>query len=446
MKPISLHIESIAAGGSGVAHHEGRAIFVPRTAPGDVVEVTVSSHAGALRGRVLRLLSPSPLRAVPSCSYLDTCGGCDLMHLQVEAQIAAYKAIVETALLRTAGLTELPPIKIHSVYPQSDGLGYRTRARFHAVTSRNHLSVGFRPKGSHDVASIPTCKVLAPALDQVLAELPMLLRGARGEGEIQVALGTSQLPVVDITWRGSLPQDVWSRLHQRVAISGETPSARAASVEKPWAGGRVWLGGATVPATFGDPRPHLLGADGKPLIIAAGAFAQPSDLAGQALAERVRDLVSPATSVPPPLSSMVELFAGSGTLSILLAPLANRFVAVESHEPSVTALRENLTSRGLKGKAVLADADTFDPGRVDVVVLDPPRTGARGAATLIAASRTPVCVYVACEPTTMARDIAILAAREFRVDALELFPIFPQTSHVETLVRLVRGPKSRERP
>lgn len=443
-RTVTLQIESIAAGGAGVAHEQGRAVFVPRTAPGDVVEAAVEPRGSTLRGRVLRVITPGPGRVDPACAHLDTCGGCDLMHLSAGAQRAAHRAIVEDALRRTAGLSELPLIVSHTVHTSAAGegsaaggtaaLAYRTRARFFARAERGgRVKVGFRAAESHDLADVDRCIVLVPALDALLRELPSVLSGSKGDGEISVALGAEGKPIADITWRGALPPSVWSQLdaHTRDGTASGDPS-------RAWAGARVWLDGAAAPATFGDPRPVVEGADGRPLVVAAGGFAQPSNEAGALLARRVADLVQKSGQA---LGSIVELFAGSGTLSILLAPLTDRFVAVESDDDSARAARQNLEARGLQAKVVRADADAFDPGRADVVVLDPPRTGARGAAERIAASPSRAVVYVACEPTTMARDVAALVAGGFTVTDVETVEIFPQTSHVETLVRLARRVK-----
>lgn len=441
-RTVTLQIESIAAGGAGVAHDEGRAVFVPRAAPGDVVEAAVEPRGGTLRGRLLRVITPGPGRVDVACAHVDACGGCDLMHLSAEAQREAHRAIVEDALRRTAGLAELPPIVSHAAHaPAAAGaaLAYRARARFFARADRaGRVQVGYRAAGSHDLAPIDRCVVLVPALDALLRELPSVLAGARGEGEASVALGASGKPVVDITWRGALPPSVWSQLDARTTPQGAGSEGASTGAGAAWAGARVWLEGAAAPATFGDPRPVVEGADGRPLVVAAGGFAQPSNEAGALLARRAADLVQKSGAH---VGSIVELFAGSGTLSILLAPLADRFVAVESQDDSARAARENLEARGLSAKVVRADAGAFDPGRADVVVLDPPRTGARSAAERIAASPARAVVYVACEPTTMARDVATLVAGGFTVTDVETVEIFPQTSHVETLVRLARRVK-----
>lgn len=399
---------------------------MPRAAPGDLVEASVEPGGVPLRGRLLRVIEPGPARVEPPCRFADACGGCDLMHLSPEAQRAAHRDIVLESLRRIAGIGALPDIVTHAAAAAAPGsaepaLAYRTRARLHARVHRGRVEVGYRAPGSHDLVPVDRCVVLVPELDALLAELPPLLEGATGTGEISVARAGHR-PVVDVAWRGTLPAAFWSRLDERVA-SGR------------WAGARAWLEGASAPASFGDPRPVIEGADGRPLVLAAGGFAQPSDAAATVLARRAAELVRRSGE---PIGALVELFAGSGTLSILLAPLAARFVAVESDEASARAARDNLEARGLRAKVIAADAASYDLARADVVVLDPPRTGAREAAQRIAASHARAVVYVACDPVTLARDLAVLVAAGFTVTDVETVELFPQTSHVETLVRLTR--------
>ncbi|MBK8253987.1 MAG: class I SAM-dependent RNA methyltransferase [Polyangiaceae bacterium] len=464
----TLRIESIAKGGDGVAHLNGRAVLIPHTAPDDIVEATVEQHGSVRRGRVLRIVQPSPDRVIAPCPLVGTCGGCDLMHLAVAAQERTHRAIAEDALRRVGGIAEHPPVITHAPRAASDAaLEYRTRARLFARVDRGRITIGFRAEGTHDLVCVDRCAVLVSPLNSLLTELPSVLEGAAGSGEISIALGATApdgaksvhtnphepdastavressvrtaenvhneagtlasssvriAPVVHIAWRGSFPVSVWARINKHIQ-------------NRTWAGAGVLLDGATEPATFGDPRPVVPGADGRPLRIAAGGFAQASDAAAVVLARRVADLVRNGSNSVP---SIVELFAGSGTLSIVLAPLTTKFTSVESHAESVRTARENFELRGLSGKLVCADADNYDIGRAEVVVLDPPREGARGAAQRIAKSRARSVVYIACDPVTMARDIAVLCAEAFRISHVETVELFPHTSHVETLVRLVR--------
>jgi 23S rRNA (uracil1939-C5)-methyltransferase len=420
-----IRIESVAAGGAGVGRlASGAVVFVPHSAPGELVEAAVSTASKPAQGRLLRVIEPSPERVAPPCPHLEACGGCDFMHLSARAQEAAHAGVVHAALAHALPGASLPEITIHG---PTAALGYRTRARLFARADRRGVHVGYRAAGSHEVVPIEACLVLDRALAPLPADLRAVLAGARGEGDAAMARGRDGLPVVSLEWRGELPATTWAALDARVTRGS-------------WAGARVILHGSSHPASFGDPRPVLAGADGAPLVIAAGGFAQPSDEGAARLARRVDELSRIDPPGAPRPRHVVELFAGSGTLSVLLSRDAASFTAVEVDPAAVAAARDNLGARGLPGRVIEADADAFAlPANASVVVLDPPRAGAPGAARAIAAAGARVVVYVACDPSTLARDLAVLTRGRLAITHVETFELFPQTSHVEVVVRLARG-------
>lgn len=351
------------------------------------------------------------------------------MHLTIGAQEAAHAEIVRSAVAHAIG-REPPPVRVH---PAPEPLEYRTRARLYGRSERGRVRIGYRAAGSHALAVVEACPVLAKALASVLRELPEVLSGSTGDGDVQVGLGASGRLVVDVVWRGDLGKNAWAAIDQKIAAGL-------------WAGARVCLSGVKTPAVFGDPRPVVEGADGAPLVVAVGSFAQSSDRGAALLARRVvflgrsdADLDRDADDSTISLGSVVELFAGSGTLSVLLARQSSGFVGVEADEESTRAAQQNFAARGLVGKFVATDADTFViPAKTSVVVLDPPRSGAPGATSAIVASRVDRVVYVACDPATLARDLGVLVRAGFALTHLETVELFPQTSHVETIARLVR--------
>jgi 23S rRNA (uracil1939-C5)-methyltransferase len=420
-----LRIEGLAAGGAGVARRaSGEVVLVQRAAPGDVVEVEIDARAKPATGRVLRVVEPGPARITPPCPHVEACGGCDFMHLAEEAQAEGHAGIVRAAIAHAVGGAALPAIRVHRV---GATLAYRTRARLFLRAERGRVRVGYRAPGSHEVAPIDACMVLDPAIAPLVGDLARVLAGAAGEGDAQIGRGREGRPVASIAWRGELPAGAWAALDERVARGA-------------WAGAEVTLAGAGRPAVFGDPRPVLAGADGAPLVIAAGGFAQPSDVGAAILARRVDELSRVGPGGPGRPRHVVELFAGSGTLSVLLARGAASYAAVEIDAAACAAAQENLAARGLRARVIVADAGAFAIAQTTtLVVLDPPRTGASGAAQAIAASSARVVVYVACDPPTLARDLGVMTRGRLAITDVETFELFPQTSHVETVVRLERA-------
>ncbi len=415
-------VEALAAGGAGIVRAGGRVSLVPGVAPGDRVEVELASGARAMP-RLLRVVSPGPDRVEPACEIAGTCGGCDWMHLAVAAQEVAHASIVREVLAHAVTPHALPEVRVHAA-PRP--LGYRSRVRLHAEADRRGVRLGYHAARSRQIVEPAACVVLEDGLLDVARAVARALEGARGSGEIACAFG-ARGGVADVAWAGELPAAFWARLED--AVDGGALS-----------GARVTLKGAGRPATFGDPSPAQRGADGLPLILPPGGFGQPSAEGAALLSSRVRELARAEGR------EVLELFAGSGTLTVELARDAARVATVEIDAAAVRCAQQNLAARGLDAKvrASVGDAEaTPIPKRAEIVVLDPPRTGAPGAAGRIAAARPKRVVYVSCDPPTLARDTRVLAQAGFAVVALETIELFPQTSHVETVAVFERGAAAR---
>lgn len=195
----------------------------------------------------------------------------------------------------------------------------------------------------------------------------------------------------------------------------------------------MWPPGATRAVTAGDARPTVSGPDGEPLGLGVDGFAQAHASLNAALA---------ATAVArcgAEGKSVLELHAGAGNFTVLLARAARRVVVVETHPGSVAALRDNLASRGLDAKVTVRAESAEDAVRrgvkADVVLLDPPRTGAREVCELLARNPVRRVVYVSCDAATLGRDVTLMMER-YAVTSLEAFEMFPHTPHVETVVTL----------
>lgn len=426
MRRLEVTIAELSPGGDGVAvcevDGERRAVFVPGVARGERLRVEADLSRRPARGRVLEVLAPSPDRVTPECPWYDRCGGCDWMHLSPEEQARAHAAIVASVLPAAWGTVEV------AVHPAPRTRGYRTRARVHVEAARGRIVAGMFERRSRDPVAVDACLVLDPVLDAARLRLPALLEGAKGRGDVQLALGRPGEPrsaVVDLRWSGDLPGAVFARIEQ--------------AVNDGWlAGARVYSGEVKVPATIGDPTPWIVGADGIPLRLAPGGFSQATEEGNARLAERA---VALADAIAPSVPTF-ELHAGAGNLTVLLAR-TRPITAVEIAREACDAARANLTARGLAAKVVEGDAARVAiPKETRLVVLDPPRTGAKEIAAAIAARPVPAVVYVSCDPPTLGRDLALLAGAGYTPAAVETFEMFPQTSHVETVAALL-PPKAR---
>jgi 23S rRNA (uracil1939-C5)-methyltransferase len=422
---VSAVIRELANGGDGVAvveaQGERRAVFVRHAAKGDHAFLSVSLATRPATGRILRLDRLGPARIDPLCPHTLRCGGCSWMHLSVPGQLQAHHDRIRATLPEVWKTVSL------ELHPPPESLGYRTRARLHARVFRGRPVVGLQEAKTHEPVEVDRCVVLHPELERARLTLGPLLEGARGRGEAQIALGAGGKPVLELTWKGQLASQTFARLEEGVK-------------NLRWAGARVFEGNVSRPAVYGDPTPWTTGADGAPLRLAPGGFAQASEKINRTLGDRVLALAEEALGATP--GEVVELFAGAGNLSVLLARRAHRLVAVESSEAACHALRQNLATRGLAARVAQGLAEEHEiPRGIDLAVLDPPRAGARLVMDGLLRAKPRAIAYVSCDVPTLARDLDVLAAAYDPV-GLEAFAMFAHTPHVETLAVL----RSRARP
>jgi tRNA/tmRNA/rRNA uracil-C5-methylase (TrmA/RlmC/RlmD family) len=233
--------------------------------------------------------------------------------------------------------------------------------------------------------------------------------------------------VLELNWSGRLPAACFARLE--------------AAVAEGWlAGARVTAGESRVPAKVGDATPWILAGDGAPLRLVAGGFGQASDEGNAALARRVLEVARAACGGKAD-ARVLELYAGAGNFTVLLATMPGvKLVAVESDREGCAAAQANLKARGLEARAKVVEGDAGAHAvapQTHLVVLDPPRTGARDACARIAASSAKHVVYVSCDTQTLARDLALFEPG-FTLRSADVFELFPQTSHAEAVVHLER--------
>lgn len=415
---VEGRVRDLVQSGEGVVETPRGVLLVRGALPGEQVVVEQHPKERKGRARLLKVLSASPERVEPPCPYAARCGGCALMHVEAEAQRRLRRGFLETALGR-AGLLGGVQVPLHA---GSQTLGYRGRARLAFSVRGKERLLGFRREGRGDLVDVARCAVLAPALDvalvRVRSELLPLLVGA---GELRLYQGRDGGAVVSITAGDAQAPLLYTRLSELVA-------------EGVLVGAALFAAGAPVPATFGDARVVTRDARGAALVGAVGGFSQANAEVNALLVERVRALAAPSGL------RVLELYAGHGNFSVELAPLAASYTAVEREAAAVKALTDNAAARGLHIKALAGEAAKHRQREpVDVVVLDPPRTGERGLLAALAPLKPKRIVYVSCDPATLARDLGEASQAGYRVESAEAFDMFPQTAELESVVCLVRA-------
>lgn len=415
---IDVSIESLAYGGNAVARHEGRVIFVPGSVPGEKVRVRVTTdHGSWAEAELVQVLEKGESRVDPPCPIVADCGGCPWQHVEYATQLEAKQTAVVEAFRRIGGL---PDVAVEPIVASPDTFGYRNRLSLRFDGGR----IGFYQARTNRLVPVPDCLL---AEDVVRDAIP-------GVERFLASLDTRVMRV-EIASRGQLPGvsvavQSGSRLRH-----GDTLAAHAVVEDRnsPVRGlvmhGRGWK------RAWGDPRRRFEVAPGVSVDFPGASFGQVNTRANLDL---VRMVVQRCTEKVP--ARLVELYAGAGNFSFAVAQRAGRVLAVDEDEGAIEAGREAAREAGLRNlrfaaaraEAWLAEAK----GPVDVLLVDPPRSGLGAAASPAAALGAQRVVYVSCNPSTLARDVRTFTGAGYRVRSVAPIDLFPQSFHVETVCTL----------
>jgi 23S rRNA (uracil1939-C5)-methyltransferase len=380
---LEVEVERILPGGIGLAHADGKTVFVSLAAPGDRVRVRVEREQGnVLFASIVEILTPSPVRIEPPCPYFGRCGGCDFQQLNYEAQLAAKSEMIRDCLHRIARLENVPDIV---VTPSPNDWRYRMRAMWQI--DQEEQKIGYYERGSRRVCDVVDCAVLRPELQAKLEE-------------------------VRATEWSQFPPDL---KHLNVVAGDESVSFAPAF------------------ANF-ETLPLSLNVRGEIYRYNAEGFFQ---INPSLLGPLIEFAIGDASG-----ESALDLYSGVGLFTLPLSRQFQKVTAVEANPTAVRFARRNLQDAGLDNARVVAAgvAEWFRNGSVrDVkfVLLDPPRAGAESAVIKGILNLHPRQIsYVSCDPATLARDLKKLVAGGYTINSIRGFDLFPQTHHVETVVRL----------
>lgn len=418
-RKVQLVIERLSKSGDGVASFEGRAVFVAGTFPGDRVTVTLEERGKATHGELIELHEPSPERRPPACSIAERCGGCGWMGLLDEAQLRHKREIVVSTLEHLGGI-EPSAYELLASVDSREPLGYRRRATLHPVGP----ALGFNGRRSHERVEVERC----PALTGSLAPLP---------GRLAAHLGPNTLKELEEVRLLECEGKVALSLHFKAQLRPRHREQLEALVREGVIDGAVLNPGAGRGQSelVGDP---VLEDDG--VLHRPDGFAQANAPVNRRLVQAAVELLEPAAE-----SRVLELYSGNGNFTFRLAAHAAQVVAVESFALSVSLAQKAAQRRGLTNvRFVQGDSEKIADGlvreaeRFDRLLVDPPRSGAPGIGGWAQGLLVERVVYVACDPSSLARDAKELVAHGFRPLALQLFDLFPQTHHVEAVMVFTR--------
>jgi 23S rRNA (uracil1939-C5)-methyltransferase len=384
---IDVELTDIAFNGPAIGRINGPVVFADFGIPGETVRVEIESRKkDYLNGRVVEVVDKSPHRVEPPCPYFGRCGGCQWQHIDYPHQLELKTKVVRDQFRRIAKMPEAP---VRDMLPSPSEWNYRNHARF-VVNDRGELGFNFRR--SHQFIGVDECRISDPRINAALTQLQGKCQG---------------LEHVDV----------------RTGVEGTPPliAPRVRSVAPGLETGQKTLEEMIGPRSFR---------------VSVASFFQ----GNTAVAETLVDLVRQALALEGG-ETVIDAYAGVGTFACFLAETAGNVIAIEESNSAIWDANFNLNSQNIENveieRGAVEDLLPIIEGGIDALVLDPPRTGCDRRVLNSILDRQPSRIaYVSCDPATLARDVKILVDGGYRLDWVQPLDQFPQTYHIEAVVRL----------
>src|ERR1700676_2836763 len=428
---MEVKIEKLVYGGDGLAHHEGQTVFVPLVLAGELVSIEPAERKKKfVRGRLERVVEASPERVAAPCPHFGRCGGCQYQHIPYDAQIRYKTDILRETLGRIGRVRWDGPIETHASAP----FGYRNRTQWKIRTAQEGSAapggIGYFEAGSTRLCAVDECAILSPRLAETLTRLRTLAASGKT---------LSAIDEIEAFVDAADEKILLNLSSERLTESPET-TASALRAALPWVESILIQDRRADKFELVGPGYLAYSAGGHPFRVGHLSFFQVNRFLVDALIEAV---VGEARG-----RLALDLFAGVGLFTVALAKQFDRVVGVESNLAAAADLEVNLQgSSGASPSRRHATTEAFLSHwneAPDLVVLDPPRAGVEPEALARLKKLAPSRIhFLSCDPATLGRDLAVLVGTEespgpFTIYNINLFDIFPQSYHMEVLVRLKR--------
>jgi 23S rRNA (uracil1939-C5)-methyltransferase len=429
-EPQQVTIESMSHEGRGIAHINGKTVFVFGALVGETVLIQIlKSNRNFDQANTLEVIEPSPLRITPHCEAFQVCGGCSLQHVDNDDQVN----LKQQSLLEMMAHAGLEPEQLMTPL-RADAWGYRNKARLGVkhVAKKGRVLVGFRERNTPYIADMRRCEVLLPAVGHQLELLSELV------GELDAR---AQIPQIEVAADAEQVQLVFRHLqplseHDRGRLE---EFARVQNFQVLLQPG----GPDTVEALYPpEPELYLYPDQDSDIRIGFNAldFVQVNrDINRQMVAQALKLLEL------QPQHGVLDLFCGLGNFTLPLARRCAQVTGVEVDEAMLRRARAAALDNHIENTEYFCadlsrpDLDASWMGRqYDRILLDPPRSGALEMVQTIGRFDAARIVYVSCQPSSLVRDAAIICAQGYRMSKLGVMDMFPQTAHVEAMALFER--------
>jgi len=481
---VEVNVESLANGGDGVAKVDSIPIFIERAAQGDRLAIHLFDvRKDFARGAIEEIVKPAAERVKAPCFHYERCGGCQWQHIDYKQQLKHKQQLVVDALHHIGGIAVIDSEQlVQTIIACDDPFHYRNKVQFPVKYKDNQVLAGYYERGSHDLVNIESCPIQPSILDELLKTTKMLFKKYRisiydegrhrgmvrhlnfrisfSAGKILVTIVVNHAPVNIKEFNNIDYLNAFTVLAQELEYLH--PEVESVVVNFNQEKGNRILGDHTITLTGGGfieerlatsntSLPQIL-QKGLTFRLSSKSFFQVNSLQAVKLLEVIA-LSAQESLQNIDKAKIVDAYAGVGTMAMWLSALAGEVVAIEEVGDAIADGEENAALNGLQnvrfveGRVEQSLADVINDGKVDLLVLDPPRKGIDPAILQVIHARGPEnIIYVSCNPATLARDLKILAQKGengasagYTIKRVQPVDLFPQTYHVESVAILERN-------
>ena len=427
-EPVEARIETLSDEGRGIAHVDGRAVFIDQALAGERVRFKYTRLTSKIaEGRAVEILEAAASRVEPRCSAYERCGGCSLQHMHTQAQISLKQ---DTLLKHLRHIGEVSPENILEPIT-GDVWGYRGKARLGVryVVKKDKVLVGFRERGSSFITETERCEILHPAVGAIIPELAHALSRLelkRQIPQIEVAVGDNQTVLV-FRHLDEMPvhdREVLTGLARKHGLTIMLQAGSPDELEPLW-------------PDQCEPLFYMLDDFGVRIEFQPVDFTQVNNVINRKMIGKAIELLELGNS-----DAVLDLFSGLGNFTLPMATQCADVTGVEGSLAMVKKARRNADLNGINN-ASFHYADLYSDEvrdtqwakqRYNKILLDPPRSGAHGVLGYIKKMDAERIVYVSCHPATLARDSGVLVNQlGYRLTHAGVMDMFPHTAHVESM-------------
>ncbi|MEM7008091.1 MAG: 23S rRNA (uracil(1939)-C(5))-methyltransferase RlmD [Thermodesulfobacteriota bacterium] len=418
---MQIEIQGIAFGGAGLAKKDGKVFFVRGGLPNDVVEINVIKDKGSYAEAVIsEIITPSPDRIEPKCEVFDLCGGCQLQNLSYKAQLEEKENILKETLARIGGFHDL---EIDRIAASPKEFGFRNKVTLSAFYYKGRWHVGYNQKGSNRKVAIDSCPISDEIINATITRMDEVLSSISDPyyplDKVHISSNgeRSQLTLVPKSSRKGSNLKTLLRHLKRHPETENCSITGAGEV-----GFEIEILGYRFQTT-------------------PSAFTQVNSGVNEKMINTVLDYADLKGD-----ETVLDLYSGIGNFSIPLAEQTKEVLGVEISNNSVKLAKKNSALNSIDN-IVFQNADCADAldilheqeEQFDLIVLDPPREGAKDIIDGLVNIGSEKVIYISCDPATLARDLKKLNAMGYKIQKVRPFDMFPQTFHIESVTLLKRA-------